>query len=99
MPRVLKRGLEDPHWPPKEEDPRDVVTFVVTSKPDSTGRQSYWIKWFDERWCTMPDKLDPRPNGWQRGWRAQHYFGELRRSRAYWQLTSFRIVVVERSEA
>ena len=38
------------HWPPKYEDDREQVTLVVTSKPDTLGRQSFWIKWYDGSW-------------------------------------------------
>ena len=37
-------------WPPTEDDPKDVVTIVVTGEPDGYGKQSFWIKWYDGRW-------------------------------------------------
>ena len=88
-------------WPPLETDDRDTVTFVITSAPDKLGRTHFWIKWFDDmRAKYNRDKGDPRPEGWQRGWRAQHYFADHTLQERYWRHTTLlKVAVVFEVEA
>lgn len=81
----------DPHWPPRDGDPEDVVTIVVTGKPDAiSGKRNFWIKWHAGR--REDDKLASA-----HGWRAQHFHGDLRYQQAYWGMTRMRVVTVDLS--
>lgn len=89
MPRQLihPREPSSKHWPPKDEDDKDVVTFVVTSAPDALGRTRFWIKWYDDAHWKKPS------------WRAQHYFADHTKPERYWRHTLLKVVVVFELEA
>jgi hypothetical protein len=89
VPRV-RIGVQpsSAHWPPKPEDDRETVTFVITSEPDKLGRTHFWIKWYDDAHWKAPS------------WRAQHYFADHTKQEPYWRrLTTLKVAVVFEIEA